>query len=81
MFFLHIINMQYFVVQDPTKRDALVDALDENGKDWEKVGLYLNAPPEVCQESFLELEKQSQKDENKLKKLILGTGTMFVIFL
>lgn len=70
--------MLYFLLPD-RKEMHWYWHLKINGKDWEKVGLSINAPAEVCQDSFIELQKQSQKDEKKFKKLVLGTGTIFVM--
>ncbi|XP_045506258.1 uncharacterized protein LOC123702526 [Colias croceus] len=62
------------LIKDPIHRDALVSAIEENGKNWEEVAVTVKQPIEVCQKGFDELVKECKKEDNKAKKAILGTG-------
>ncbi|KAH9642298.1 hypothetical protein HF086_009662 [Spodoptera exigua] len=61
-------------VTDPDQKQAFLNALEENGKDWEAIASTINKPIEVCQESFDSLQVELKKEEVKYKKVVMGTG-------
>ncbi|CAH0695509.1 unnamed protein product [Spodoptera exigua] len=62
------------LLKDPDQKQAFLNALEENGKDWEAIASTINKPIEVCQESFDSLQVELKKEEVKYKKVVMGTG-------
>ncbi|CAG4969767.1 unnamed protein product [Colias eurytheme] len=59
------------LIKDPIHRDALVSAIEENGKNWEEVAVTVKQPIEVCQKGGGPPNPAYKDDPlNSIKKLI-----------